>query len=89
MLAFMETLVFAALFANIFVLIKKLVVKNIRKINDSLAQITQGNLNVIIDVRDNEEFASLSDDINSTVATLKNYIDEAAARFDKDLEIAK
>ena len=31
----------------------------------------------------------MSDDINSTVATLKNYIDEAAARFDKDLEIAK
>ena len=89
MLAFMETLVFAALFANIFVLIKKLVVKNIRKINDSLAQITEGNLNVTVDVRDNEEFASLSDDINSTVATLKSYIDEAAARFDKDLEIAK
>ena len=89
MLAFMETLVFAALFANIFVLIKKLVVRNIRKINDSLAQITEGNLNVTVDVRDNEEFASLSDDINSTVATLKNYIDEAAARFDKDLEIAK
>ena len=89
MLAFMEMLVFAALFANIFVLIKKLVVKNIRKINDSLAQITEGNLNVTVDVRDNEEFASLSDDINSTVATLKSYIDEAAARFDKDLEIAK
>ena len=89
MLAFMELLVFAALFANIFVLIKKLVVKNIRKINESLAQITEGNLNVTVDVRDNEEFASLSDDINSTVATLKNYIDEAAARFDKDLEIAK
>ena len=89
MLAFMETLVFAALFANIFVLIKRLVVKNIRKINNSLAQITEGNLNVTVDVRDNEEFASLSDDINSTVATLKSYIDEAAARFDKDLEIAK
>ena len=89
MLAFMETLVFAALFANIFVLIKKLVVQNIRKINDSLAQITKGNLNVTVDVRDNAEFASLSDDINSTVATLKSYIDEAAARFDEDLEIAK
>lgn len=89
MQAFMEMLVFAALFANIFVLIKNLVVRNIRKINESLAQITDGNLNVVVDVRDNEEFASLSDDINSTVATLKNYIDEASARFDKDLEIAK
>ncbi|MBR5572805.1 MAG: SpoIIE family protein phosphatase [Oscillospiraceae bacterium] len=89
MLAFMETLVFAALFATIFVLIKKLVVRNIRKINKSLSRITEGDLSVKVDVRDNEEFASLSDDINSTVSTLKRYIDEAAARFDKDLEIAK
>ena len=89
MLAFMELLVFALLFATIFTLIKRLVVANIRKINDSLALITKGNLNVTVDVRDNEEFASLSDDINSTVATLKQYIEEAAARFDKDLEIAK
>lgn len=89
MLIFMETIVFAVLFAAIFVLIKKLVVRNIRKINSSLSKITDGDLNVTIDVRDNEEFASLSDDINSTVATLKHYIDEAAARLDKDLEIAK
>lgn len=89
MLAFMETIVFAIFFATIFVLVKVLVVKNIRKINTSLSQITDGNLNVTVDVRDNEEFASLSDDINSTVTTLKHYIDEAAARFDKDLEIAK
>lgn len=89
MLAFMETIVFAIFFATIFVLVKVLVVKNIRKINTSLSQITDGDLNVTVDVRDNEEFASLSDDINSTVTTLKHYIDEAAARFDKDLEIAK
>ena len=89
MLAFMETIVFAIFFATIFVLVKLLVVKNIRKINSSLSLITDGDLNVTVDVRDNEEFASLSDDINSTVTTLKHYIDEAAARFDKDLEIAK
>ena len=89
MLAFMETIVFAIFFATIFVLVKVLVVKNIRKINSSLSKITDGDLNVTVDVRDNEEFASLSDDINSTVTTLKHYIDEAAARFDKDLEIAK
>lgn len=89
MLAFMELLVFAALFSLIFLLIKRLIVRNIRKINKSLTQITNGDLDVTVNVRDNEEFASLSDDINSTVATLKHYIDEAAARFDKDLEIAK
>lgn len=88
-LAFMETLVFAALFAQVYFLIKKLVVENIQKVNDSLAQITGGNLNVTVNVRSNEEFASLSDDINSTVDTLKHYIDEAAARIDRELEFAR
>lgn len=86
---FMQVLIFGALFIVIYILIKKVIINNLRKINNTLAQITDGNLNVTVDVRANEEFASLSDDINSTVATLRHYIDEAAARFDKDLEIAK
>lgn len=89
MLAFMEIIVFAALFIEVFFLIKKLVVRNIQKINASLAQITSGNLNITVDVRSNEEFASLSDDINQTVDTLRRYIDEAAARIDKELEFAR
>lgn len=51
-LAFMETIVFAALFAHIYFLIKKLIVDNIHKINGSLAQITDGNLNVHVNVRE-------------------------------------
>ena len=86
---FMEILVFAALFINIYFLIKRLVVDNIHKVNHSLAQITSGNLNVTVDVRENEEFASLSDDINSTVKVLKEYIAEAAARIDKELQFAQ
>lgn len=86
---FMETLIFAALFVLIYFLIKKVIIDNLRKINESLAQITDGNLNVTVDVRTNEEFASLSDDINQTVGTLKHYIKEAAARIDKELEFAK
>lgn len=88
-LAFMETVVFAALFAHIYFLIKKLIVDNIHKINGSLAQITDGNLNVYINVRENEEFASLSDDINATVDTLKRYIAEAESRIDRELEFAR
>jgi len=86
---FMEIIVFAAIFVLIYFLIKKLVVENIQKINSTLAQITGGNLNVKVNVRSNEEFASLSDDINSTVVTLKHYIDEAAARIDRELEFAR
>lgn len=87
--ALMMLVVFSALFMLVYFLIKKLIVDNIRKINHSLGEITGGNLNVVVDVRSNEEFSSLSDDINSTVVTLKSYIAEAAARIDKELEFAK
>lgn len=86
---FMEVIVFASLFILVYFLIKRLVVDNISKINGALGEITGGNLNVSVNVRDNQEFASLSDDINSTVVTLKGYIKEAAARIDKELEFAK
>lgn len=86
---FVEVIIFAVLFVLIYILIKKLVVDNIGKINNSLEAITNGNLEVTVDVRSHKEFASLSDDINSTVTTLKKYIAEAAARIDKELEFAK
>ena len=86
---FMQVLIFAALFVFIYILIKRVIINNLKKINDTLARITNGDLSVTVDVRSNEEFASLSDDINSTVSTLKRYIAEAAARIDKELEYAK
>lgn len=86
---FIEIIVFTSLFVFIFSLIKKVVVKNIDKINNSLAKITDGNLNETVNVRSNEEFAVLSDDINSTVDTLKRYIKEADERIDKELEFAR
>ena len=86
---FMQVIIFATLFVFIYLLIKRVIINNLKKINDTLAQITNGDLSVTVDVRSNEEFASLSDDINSTVATLKQYIAEAAARIDKELEYAK
>lgn len=86
---FMEVLVFAFLFGMIYFLIKALVVKNIWNINSSLSKIINGDLDTTVDVRSSDEFSSLSDDINSTVSTLKHYIDEAAARIDKELAFAK
>lgn len=86
---FMEFVVFGMLFVLVYFLIKKLIVDNIGRINMLLSRITDGDLDVVVDVRSNEEFASLSDDINSTVTTLKHYIDEAAARIDKELEFAR
>ncbi len=87
--SFMELIIFAILFLLVYFLIKKIVIDNLTKVNAALSQITDGNLNVKVEVRANEEFASLSDDINMTVTTLKRYIAEAAARIDAELEFAK
>ena len=86
---FMQVIIFATLFVFIYILIKRVIINNLQKINDTLGRITKGDLNVTVDVRSNKEFSSLSDDINSTVSTLKQYIAEAAARIDKELEYAK
>ena len=85
----MQIVIFSALFIMIFVLVKKLVVDNILKINGSLAAITGGHLDTVVDVRSHAEFAALSDDINSTVDTLKRYISDAEARIDAELAFAK
>ena len=85
----MQIVIFSALFIMIFVLVKKLVVDNILKINGSLAAITEGHLDTVVDVRSHAEFAALSDDINSTVDTLKRYISDAEARIDAELAFAK
>ena len=87
--AALEVLVFLSLFAVIFLLVRKLVVNNIRSVNNSLSKITDGDLDEQVNVRSNTEFASLSDDINETVSTLKQYIAAAAARIDRELAFAK
>lgn len=85
----MQIVVFAALFLMIFILVKRLVVNNIYRINDSLSAITEGKLDTVVNVRSHAEFDDLSNDINSTVDPLKRYIADAAARIDAELSFAK
>lgn len=82
-------ILFAIMFGVIYVLIKNIVVNQITKMAESLSIISHGNLNEVVNVRSSLEFSSLSDDINSTVNTLKRYITEAAARIDSELKFAK
>lgn len=89
LLMFFEILVFAALFINVYYLIKKLVVDNLNRVNSTLDEITGGNLNATVDVNSHSEFIYLSDEINKTVDKLKEYIAEAAARIDNELAFAK
>jgi len=86
---FMEILVFAVLYTIIYFLLKRKVVAQIEHINTSLGKIIEGDLQVKIDVNSSYEFASLSDDINYTVDTLKDYISEAEKRIDTELAFAK
>ena len=87
--SFMIILIFAALYAIIYFVLRNLVVKNIRSVNHSLTEITNGNLEERVEVRGTTEFSALSDDINSTVDTLKHYIAVEAARIDAELEFAR
>ena len=89
LMTFVIILIFSLLFAIIYCLIRRMIVDNIHSINTSLGRITAGNLDEVVNVRSSEEFISLSDDINNTVATLKQYIEEAAARIDRELEFAR
>ena len=86
---FMQIIVFGGLISVIYFITKKLVVDNIRKVNGSLDQIIEGNLDTTVDVRSNKEFTSLSDGINTTVYVLKKYIAEANTRIDKELHYAR
>jgi len=85
----MQIIVFGALFIMIYMLVNKLVVKNIYQINESLSAITEGRLDTVVDVRSHAEFDALSNDINATVNTLKRYIADAEARIDAELAFAK
>lgn len=88
-LAMLEIVILAVVFLMVFLLIKIVVLKGLNKINDDLASITQGNLDTHIDVESSDEFVALSDSINATVDTLKEYISEAEKRMDEDIRLAK
>ena len=83
-MAFMEVLVFAVLFLVIHAVVKRVVISGIRKMNVQLGQITDGDLDVVVDVRTASELSSLSDDINQTVGALK----ESLAVVKADLDMA-
>lgn len=81
--------VFFVLFFGISFIMKRRVVREIVRLNQSLSEITAGNMDVRADVRSSEEFSSLSDGINTTVDSLKASIAREAARIDEELALAR
>ncbi|MBP5596507.1 MAG: SpoIIE family protein phosphatase [Pseudobutyrivibrio sp.] len=88
-IAFADILLFTVIYVLIALLVNQIVVNNIRLINASLSKITNGDLNEVVTVRSSSEFASLSDDINQTVFTLKGYIAAAEKRIERELILAR
>ena len=86
---FLVTIIFGALFTAIYLVIKKMIVKDIRTVNDDLAAITAGDLDTVVNVRDSAEFNALSDGINATVDSMKGLIKEANERIDQELQVAR
>ena len=85
---FYAILVITVVYSVISIIVNNSVVDNIQNINDSLAKITNGDLDEVIDVRSSKEFAILSDDINETVDALKGYIEKEKDRLKEDMEFA-
>lgn len=86
---FLEVLVFFELYCVVFIMIKRMIVNRIKNVNQSLELIASGNLDEKIDERNVYELNLLSNDINATVDTLKDYIDQAEKKMDEELNFAK
>ncbi len=82
-------LIFIAVFILISKLVQNVVIKGIDDINATLALITGGDLDSMVQVMTNKEFMSLSCGINTMVSALKNAIAEAKGRIDTELQVAK
>ena len=71
------------------ILLNQVVVRRVDETNKSLEKITAGNLNERVDVRNSREFKSLSAGINTTVAALRDTIDEVKQHNAQELTTAK
>ena len=86
---FAAILIFTLIFVLMYILVQKVVVNNLENINNSLAKITNGDLDEEVQVRTSSEFTSLSNDINMMVSSLKGYIAQAEKRIEEELEFAR
>lgn len=84
----MEVVISGFVSLILYIGIRRNIIRNIKTINSNLGEICDGNLDVTVNVRANKEFSELSDDINSTVDTLKRYIEAEARRINDELALA-
>lgn len=83
-----DILLFTVIYVLVSFLVQMIVVDNLKLVNKSLTKITGGDLDEQVSVYDSSEFASLSDDINEMVFTLKGYIAAVEKRMEQELLLA-
>ncbi len=88
-LLLVNLIIFAAIFLLISKLLQDNVINRIYHVNQSLSMIQSGNLDELVEVRNNEEFSVLSDGINATVNALKETMEEVAAHMNQEMEFAR
>lgn len=88
-ISFVEVFVFLLLYCVIYIKLKYVVVNKIDNISSGLKEISSGDLNIKINERSAIEFDSLSNDINKTVDTLKEFIEREANKNKEELAFAK
>ena len=86
---FLESLIYISTFFIVYQILKLKVVEPLHKVNSGLDKICNNELDTVIKVDNNAEFASLSTDINQTVTVLKGHIEDAKKRIEKELELSK
>ncbi len=86
---YMEILIFGFLFIGVYTLIDRLVLRDLFSANRQLAKIAAGDLDQKLDQQHSDEFAELNASINTTVASLKGYIEKEATRYDEELAFGK
>ena len=83
-----NVMLFAVIFILTAMLVQRVVISGIQKVNRSLGLITKGDLTEVVNVCTNAEFRSLSNGINTMVGALKAAINEVASRIDSELAFA-
>ena len=87
--AYADILLILTVYIMISLMVQRIVVDRLDRVNAALNRITDGDLDQSVDVRDTAEFVLLSDEINRMVASLKGYIAAAENRFEEELRLAR
>lgn len=88
-MSLVQIFAFMMLYCILYIVIRHAVTNRIENIGVGLEKITNGDLNVKIDERNSSEMIQLSDNINKTVESLKEYATRELKKNEEELKFAK